>query len=184
MDQWSRHGYHVQHMNRWHDEVQIELYTGDAASAWRRVRDGWDAVRRSHLLRVQQVRIFLTHLRGRCALAAAGNDKAVLRSAAADARALRRERMPWADALGRLLDAGVAWGRGDSRAAALFGEAAEWSQEADMHLYAAVARRRQGELLGGAEGKAIREEAEAWMAGQGIRNIERMTALLAPAGGG
>jgi hypothetical protein len=77
----------------------------------------------------------------------------------------------------------VAWGRGQStEAVALFGEAAEWSQAADMHLYAAVARRRQGELLGGTEGKAVREEAEAWMVGQGIRNIERMTALLAPGG--
>jgi serine/threonine protein kinase/tetratricopeptide (TPR) repeat protein len=185
MDKWSRLGYHVQHMNRWYDEANIELYSGQAAAALARLEAGWAAVKASHLLRVQQVRIFLVHLRARCALAAAaaGGGEALLRAAARDARALHRERVPWAEALAVLIEAGVACGRGDERgAAALFGKAAEQLKAADMHLFAAAARRRQGILLGGAEGQAIRSQAEAWMAEQGVRSAERMTALLAPGG--
>jgi hypothetical protein len=184
MDKWSQLGYHVQHMNRWYDEVQIELYSGGAAAALARIRAGWAAVKASHLLRVQQVRIFLVHARACCALAAAAGPAAdsLQRAAAQDARALRRERVPWAEALGALVEAGVASARGDARAAALFGAASERLQAADMHLYAAAARRRQGELLGGAEGQEIRDRAEAAMAEKGVRSPERMTALMAPGG--
>jgi hypothetical protein len=182
MDQWSRHGYHVQHMNRWMDEVQIELYAGGAAAAWARLTEGWPALQSSYLLRVQQVRIFLVHLRARCALAAAGgsDSEGLLRSAARDARALRGERSRWALALAKLIDAGLARARGDAGAAALFGEAGDLLQAVDMHLHAATARRRQGELMGGAQGQQIKDRAEAWMAGQGVRSPERMTGLLAP----
>jgi serine/threonine protein kinase len=182
MDRWSPHGYHVQHMNAWHDEVQIELYGGTAAAAWARLKEAWPAVQDSYFLRVQQVRILLVHLRARCALAAAEGPEAkmLLRSAARDARALRRERVPWATALAKLIEAGLACARGESRAAALFGEAGDLLQGVDMCLYAAAARRRQGELMGGTEGKETKDRAESWMAGQGIRNPERMTALLAP----
>jgi hypothetical protein len=183
MDKWSRLGYHVQHMNRWYDEVQIELYTGEASAALARLEGGWAAVKTSHLLRVQQVRIFLLHLRARCALASAAGagGAALLRAAVRDARALHRERVPWAEALAVLIEAGLACYRGDRcGAAVLFGKAAEHLKAADMHLFAAAARRRQGELLGGAEGQEIQSEAEAWMATKGVRSAERMTALLAP----
>jgi hypothetical protein len=49
-----------------------------------------------------------------------------------------------------------------------------------MALYAAAARRRLGELLGGAEGAALIEAADDWMAGQGVARPERLTALFVP----
>jgi hypothetical protein len=49
-----------------------------------------------------------------------------------------------------------------------------------MALYAAAARRRLGELVGGAAGRALVEGADAWMASQQVRNPARMTNLLAP----
>jgi hypothetical protein len=39
---------------------------------------------------------------------------------------------------------------------------------------------RRGELLGGDEGHALLEQANLWMANQGIKNPLRITAMLAP----
>jgi hypothetical protein len=184
MDRWSRQGFHVQHMNRVHDEVQIDLYKGDSPAAWERLTRHWCEVRRTHLLRVQQVRVFLLHLRARCALAQAGagsSTAAMLRSAQRDARTLAKEEVSWALALGVLIDAGICWGRGErTQAAVLFGEAAHRLDAADMRLYAAAARCRQGELLGGPQGKELSAAAESRMAEIGVKNVRRMTALLAP----
>lgn len=47
-------------------------------------------------------------------------------------------------------------------------------------LYAHPARRRLGRLLGGAEGAALVAESDAWMAAQGVRNPERLTAMVLP----
>ena len=60
------------------------------------------------------------------------------------------------------------------------GEAAALFQAQEMGLHAAVARRRQGVLLGGDEGRALVAEADAWMAGQQVRNPARLAAVLAP----
>src|SRR5262249_1832631 len=49
-----------------------------------------------------------------------------------------------------------------------------------MALHAAVARRRRGQLLGGSDGRALVESADAWMQTKGIRNPARTAALLAP----
>ena len=49
-----------------------------------------------------------------------------------------------------------------------------------MMLHAASVRRRRGEILGGAEGFDLMQQATEWMIGQRIRNPERMTAMLAP----
>src|SRR5262249_45713135 len=68
---WSRQGFHVQHMNRLHDEALIDLYQGDARAAYDRVTEHWPTLAGSHFFRVQQVRIFMWHLRARSALAAA-----------------------------------------------------------------------------------------------------------------
>ena len=51
---------------------------------------------------------------------------------------------------------------------------------AGMGLFAAVCRRARGRLAGGPDGRTLVAEGEAWMAGQGIRNAERMAALLLP----
>src|SRR5262249_37265864 len=54
--EWSQQGFHIQHMNRLLDEVQIDLYQGQGGTAWARVTGQWPVLARSYLLRVQQVR--------------------------------------------------------------------------------------------------------------------------------
>jgi serine/threonine protein kinase len=184
IDEWSQQGFHVQHMNRLFDEVQIDLYQGEGRAAWQRVTGQWPAVARSHLLRVQQVRIFLLHLRARAALAAASDaakPAPLWRAAERDARLLRRERVTWAEALAQLVRAGVAMQRNDaSGVCQLLEDAAGRLDAAGLRLHAAAARRRLGEQLGGSRGHRLVEQAESWMRSQNVRRPDRMTALLAP----
>jgi hypothetical protein len=182
MDRWSQAGFHVQHMNRLFDDTQIDLYEGAGEQAYQRITEGWPLVQRSQLLRVQQVRIFLGHLRARAALAT--GDAARLGEVDRDVRALEREQVKWARALARLLAAGVAARRGSiPEAIALLREGAELCDTADMELYAAAARYQMGVLIGGPAGSALTTEAAAWMRGQRVARPERMAAMLVPGGG-
>jgi eukaryotic-like serine/threonine-protein kinase len=184
MGRWSQAGFHVQHMNRLLDEVSIDLYEGNGASAWNRLAEQWQTLVRSHLLRVQQVRIFVTHLRGRAALAAsaqARHPESLWTAAGHEVKVLEREGAPWAIALARLLQAGLAVPSGNNEtAAAAFRDAAAHCEKAAMHLFAAAARRQHGVLLGGDEGKQLMQQADAWMAAQQVKHPERMAAFLVP----
>ena len=184
MGRWSHRGFHVQHGNAFRAEVHIDLYRGDGAAAWGRMRQHWAAYRRSQLLRVQMLRIELLELRGRSALAAARTARRpapFLRAAARDARRLEHEHEPWARAHAELLRAGIAAVRGDQRraVAGLYAAAAQF-ETLEMHLHAAASRRRLGELLGAAPGEALVTEADQWMRDQTIRDPARMTNVYAP----
>jgi eukaryotic-like serine/threonine-protein kinase len=185
MGQWTQRGFHVQH-NEWCGaEIQIRLYRGDGQGAWTFLTTRYaPSVDRSHLLRVQKIRIFFNDCRARCALAAASGaaDPAqLLRSAIRDARRLEREGMAWSSALSLPIRAGIAAARGDiKRAATLFAEAVASLEAVNMNLYAAASRRRLGEILGGDEGRAQIETADSWMNQKGIQNPARMAAVFAP----
>jgi hypothetical protein len=49
-----------------------------------------------------------------------------------------------------------------------------------MKLFAVAARRRQGELVGGAEGEGLIKLADAFMAAQKVQNPRRMAELFVP----
>jgi eukaryotic-like serine/threonine-protein kinase len=185
MGQWSQEGFHVQHLTGLMGETQIDLYRGDGRAAWDRLQQEWPGMRRSFFLRVQTVRVFMWHLRARSALASIvhGVDAArFLRHAARDARRIDREKMPWTDPMARLLRAGIASLRGDVAGALAHLESAQRGFETtEMGLYAAAAKRRRGELLGGESGETLIAEADAWLNRQGVHNPGRMVALHLPA---
>ena len=80
-----------------------------------------------------------------------------------------------------LVAAGVAVVRGDTgRAAELLRSAIAGLDEAEMALYAAVARRHYGELLGGDEGRSLVEASEAYMTAEGILDPKRICSTLIP----
>ena len=185
LGQWTQQGFHVQHNEWFGAEVQIRLYRGDGVGAWNFFTTRYvPSLARSHLTRIQKIRIFLYERRARCALAAvvgAADPGPLLHSAERDARRLEREGMAWSRALSLPIHAGVAAARGDrSRAATLFAEAVTSLEAVDMNLYAAASRRRLGEILGGDEGRAQLERADSWMNQQGIRNPARMADVFAP----
>jgi serine/threonine protein kinase len=182
--QWSHSGYHVQHMTATWGNVYTDLYLGDGPSAWQRISEQWPPIKRSHLLRVQMIRIIMYSLHGSSALACAvaGRDvKAMLRNADWAARKMESENTQWGNALALLLRAGIAARQNEhDRVRTLLANAAKQLGEVHMSSYAAAARRRLGKLLTGEQGQSMVREADAWMTSQGIKNPTRMTTLHAP----
>jgi hypothetical protein len=67
-----------------------------------------------------------------------------------------------------------------SDAARHYANAASAFDAAQMALFAAAAKRRHGEMIGGESGRAAIAEADAWMNAHGVTRPSRMTAMLAP----
>jgi hypothetical protein len=95
---------------------------------------------------------------------------------------MEKEKMPWSTAEAQLTRAGaVVAARGDdARAIALLRSAVAGLDGAGMQLYAAASRRCLGKMLGGDEGRALIDAADAWMREEGIAAPARVTAVLAP----
>ncbi|HEY3351931.1 MAG TPA: protein kinase [Polyangia bacterium] len=182
MAEWSPTSYHLQHYYEFHSLGQIDLYEGRGADSCARIARNWSALRRALLLQIQIVRIQLHDLRGRSRLAAAAaGDPDLAAAAEQDAQRLAREGRPWCSALADLLRAGAATVRGDTPVALAWLTAARRGFEhAAMRLHAEVARRRAGQLRGGAAGAALVAAADAWLASQGVRRPAAMAAMLAP----
>jgi hypothetical protein len=182
---WDSEGFHLQHFWALHARVEIALYRGDPATAWTLLQDARKGLRRSLLLRVQSLRLWLRQTRARAALALAAHDAGarakLLEAARAEMRAIERERTPWGAGMASLVS-GLALGlEGDAeRAAAKLDDAAARLDATNMVVYAAAARRARGMLAGRDTGAAAVRDAEAFMRGRGVREPERFAALLAP----
>lgn len=180
ISRWPTDSFYLQHWWALIVHLEIALYKGDAARAWQLVNAHWKALRRSLLLNLQYVRVESRYHRALAALALASQDarrrKSLQRIALEDARRIERERLPWGEPLVRLIRAAV-----DPDAAIAHLSAAEaTAKQADMRLFAAAARRRRGEVIGGSEGGTLIAEADAVMRAQAIMFPDRMTAILSP----
>lgn len=168
-------------------EVSFDLYLGDGAAAWERVRDA-RAVFANPLLRHAQAPRLL--VRWHSALAAIGaalasgeapGRRACLASATRLARALGAERTAWGRALAESLRGSIAGVQGvRERALACLERAEESCATAEMRMVSAACRRRRGVLLGGETGRALRESADEAMRAQGIVNPARFAAVYVP----
>ena len=185
MQKWTQKGFHRQHYNALFALAQIELYTGDGLVAWKQVSGQWPALSDSMILRVQIIRIEALHLQARCSLAAAasggGDERRLIGVAENLARQIFKEGMKWADPLAALVQAGVASLRNEKQTAiSLLSKACAGFEDAHMKLYAAVAKRRLGEITGGTEGQLLTDQADLWMREQKIRAPAKITRMLAP----
>jgi hypothetical protein len=187
--QWSHQGFHLQHYFELVGETEISLYEGSAVEAWEGLLKRWRALDRSLLLKsVQLFRIESRHLRARCAIAAAGGRQPssatwqdLLRPALRDARRIEREATPWGNPLAHLIQAAAAAIQGRATdAARLLSSAESGFEKNDMKLYSSATRRALGLLVGEEKGRELVESADAWMAGQRIRNPQKLTAMLVP----
>jgi hypothetical protein len=182
---WPQRGFHINHFWALYGETQCELYAGDGAAALERLTRAWPLLASSTNLRIQFLRILITLQRGTAAVAAAharqGDPQQLLRAAEKDASRLTKERAGWADAAASLLRASILGARGrPEESLRHLDEAMRGFDAADMALYAACARRRKGQLLGGDEGRNLIEAADATMNEQGIQRPARWAALYAP----
>jgi hypothetical protein len=184
IQRWSQKGFHRQHYSARLARVQTALYRGDADAAWRRFIEQQSMLRRSLLTRIQVFRIESLYLQARCALAMAQryrSSRRFLSIARAAVRRIAREHMPWSDPIALLLKAGIAYLEGSiPLAVKCLHDAAGRFDRADMSLYAAVAKRRIGELEDNPSGRVLRRQANEWMALQHIKNPAAMTRMLAP----
>jgi hypothetical protein len=135
---------------------------------------------------IPSVRIEADHLRARCSLAAAsrlppGERRALLADARRHIRRLSGQRASWAKALALPLEAALAFQHNKhEQAVELLREAEVALEHKHMRLFAAAARRRRGELIGGEEGAARRTEADQLLAKQRVKDPSRMLEMLAP----
>ncbi len=179
---WTAPGFHVQHYYATAAEIAARQYRGDVAGAELQLAELWRGLERSHLARVQFIRVITRDLYARTLIAAARpGDHARLRHALRLANQLDRERAAWARGLALVVRAGVAARRGDAdRAAALRDAAIPALDAAAMGLHAACVRAVDGPLRGGDAGRAATEAATAFFARQGLRAPAAMTAALVP----
>ncbi|MGH9382814.1 MAG: serine/threonine-protein kinase PknK [Vicinamibacterales bacterium] len=184
MGEWSRQDFQVQHFMTLTADAQIDLYSGDASAAWHRVVAQWAGVADAMLLHVEIVRIYMMHLRARCALAAldgVADRAALLQSADADARRLARERPPYAKALATTIWAALAFVSGDrERAITLIGSAANELDTLGWGGFGAAARRRHGQLLGGDTGRRIVQSVDDLLMAEGVKRPDKLSAVHVP----
>jgi len=180
---WPRKGFHLQHYVSLVALAQIELYTGDTEVAWRHVDTQMKALERSMLLRIQVLRIEAIYLRARLALGSAAGSERERRLLIAEQLAdrLAKEQMGWSMPMAAVIRAGLAKRRGDNtKAEVLTSRAIEGFEAADMTLYAAAARRRLGEIVGGDRGAELLNQADELMRKRQIKNPMAFANLLVP----
>jgi eukaryotic-like serine/threonine-protein kinase len=188
MASWPSTDFYIQHEAEQVAQVNTSLYVGDGAAAHRRMTEVWPAYTRSAIFTVQLARVAAFHERARAALGAAVElpagapaRRALVAEARHAAKRLVREGIPWSKGLAALARAGACAAEGDRDGARAELDGAMVALDAcEMKLYAALARLRWGELVGGGEGRALVEVATAWMRDQAIRRPDRIAAMLAP----
>ena len=148
------------------------------------MEEQWPRMSRSLLLTVQMTRVLALLGRGQAAMLASlaePGSRGPMAIASRCARRIERTGTRWGKPLAGLLRGAVAAREGRrEEAQALLARAARDADVAEMPSHAAVARRRQGELAGGEEGRALIAAANMWMAAHGVRNPDRFVQLIAP----
>ena len=179
---WAQEGFHLQNLTGIMSSTLIDLYEGDGISAWATIDGNWKTIKRAQILRLQILRIFLRHFRGRSALQAALADRSggsrMIVAAKKEAEKIAKEGAPWARPMAMSLEALIATHRGEmSQAADLMRRASVEFEDAGMRSYHAAAVRRIGELTGDDEMIA---RADAQMRKLGVADPVKMTRMHLP----
>jgi len=184
---WPEGGFALQRWWTFIAKVHIDLYRGESAEAWGRLASRWSDVTQGFPSTSQWFRVTMVHLRACAALSrivregSARERAGLLRSVDVDMRQLQREKALWARPLADVLRAGLHAIDGEFDMATRVLQTAEQGFLAvDMGLHAAVARMRCGELMTDEQGEELRARGAAYLEEQGVRNVTRMAALLAP----
>jgi len=181
IDGWTRDAWHIPHQEDLRTQCLVDIYEGRYDRVLARIEDARPRYEHAKLLRLQNERIQLWHLRGLAVIASVRSGvlpAAGLRVVDRDVHALRKDRHRWADVIAAALAAGVAAARQSSEAGRLYGLAAAGFDSLGMVMHAAAASRRGGELLHGALREAELEAADRRLAALGIIDPVRFGRML------
>jgi tRNA A-37 threonylcarbamoyl transferase component Bud32 len=182
---WTKKGFHVEHWLHMVFVGDVDLYAGETAHAYDRFMRDMPKLEKSFLLQLTYVRAMTLYTRVRLAIASI-ETRPELRSARIAearrmARRLEREHDAWIGVLAAMGQAMAANASGDRTGAiAALRAAVARADATHSHYYGVPARYRLGELLGGAEGGALVEQARATLSAQGVRNIACWAAIFLP----
>jgi hypothetical protein len=165
-------------------QCEIALYQGSDGRLRDRFRRDFHSLMRTFIMRWELGRLHVHESYARVALsdaAAAADPRPALVEAERVAKRLFRSGRHYARAWAGLLRGGIAVLRGDRESAAdALRMAAAIAEVEGLPGTAAAARRRLGEVLGGSEGDALRQAADAWFAESGVKNLPRFLGVIAP----
>jgi hypothetical protein len=180
--EWPEDWACFQHMCAAYVLAQVELYEGNARSAWAQAMRAWRMLRRSHLSRVQFQRVDLLGLRARAALACASAEESEqttwLTRARADARRLDRIGIDAAQGMASLVEATAACaeGRRDYASRQLQRAGACFATRG-MRLHSAVSRVALGRMR---DDDRMRDEATRELVALGVVDVAKMTRVWLP----
>lgn len=169
-------------------EIRMAFYRDAPERAWACLERDRVALEASDVLRAPRAKIALGLARGvTAAWLARGSaqvslDRAALLAVAErDAVALQRSAPHDLEAFQLALRAALAFARGEPDAAAMYLRAIiEHGDERPAAMFAAAARRRLGQLIGGDEGAALLAAGESALRAQSVIDPEAMTRHLLP----
>ncbi len=184
LDTWPSGMITLQHYYLLVSRVELLLYEGDPAGAERAlVEHDHRRVESSYPL-VGTIKAELHFLRARVAVSLAREGVDVernLRDALRVARRLRRKPFSYLRANGTLIEAAACHVRHqDDRRDQLLLDTEVRYDACQMALHAAAVRRRRGDLLGPGRGWDERAGADRTMREEGVREPERLCAVMAP----
>ena len=166
--------------------VQLALYSGDAEQAYHDAGDfDRSLAARAFASFFRGAGVRISELRARAALAmiaASGQiNGRLLRTAAANLDYMVKYGAAHSVAMARLHQGRVAALLGHhEESVRLVTIAAQGFAAVDMPLYQAVALKRQGAIMGGAEGEVLEQKAVADMTRLGVKSPTKMASFLAP----
>jgi eukaryotic-like serine/threonine-protein kinase len=188
--EWTAPGVQLSHCWMLVGDANLALYTGERDRLWAMVERDWPHFVAAQFLRIAMLRVQLLHLRSVAALCEAGHQQRLGR--ASDARRLRHEARSTAARLAKqrisfarplaqltLAAADVAVGNLESGCQGLTSSIELFTKQG-MRLYAAAARSRLGQLLGGYEGAALVQQGRGAFTAEGVVKVSSMLDLLAP----
>lgn len=182
---WSNEGFHVQHWYALKARVQTAFYEGDVELAHSHVEDAWGPLQKSLLSRVISIRGDSMFLRARALLLVIHRRRAK-KSLLKEVEKIAKELMNDIDVLntpgwGHMLIAGVQAISGErTKAVESMERALHTFERVDMVSYAIAGRYRLGQLVGGARGQTMIDQAREEYASRGVVKPDRYADMLLP----
>ena len=174
---WPKDKIYAQHVTKWTSEAMLHLYLGDFDTAYDIFESYWPKIKKSGLLHVEYLRIYLWHMRGRCAAAVMNQRKnakphKICKSAI---KQLRKKSSKWAVPMADSIEACVAIQKRDLGTARSFlHSAAEGFTSVEMFMFKHVTEATLNRI-GDASETDLKKDCEDWFASQNIKDPEAMT---------